>query len=110
MNATARALVAGTFTSRNIRHMFFSFSNLLLMFILMALLSTSFAVIYVKDMNRREFIELHNLQHAHDDMLIEQGRLLLEQNTWSSPIRIQSVATTQLSMVNPPKSVIVFLR
>lgn len=110
MNATARALVAGTFTSHNIRHMFFSLSNLLLMFVLLALLSTSFAVIYVKDMNRREFIELQNLQRSHDEMLIEQGRLLLEQNTWSSPIRVQNAAVSQLGMTNPAKNTIVFVR
>lgn len=108
MNASARALAAGTFNPSNLRHMLFSWQNNVVMFLLIASLSTAFAVIYVKDMNRREFIELHQLQRQHDDMVVEQGQLLLEQNTWSSPLRVQRIAQQQFGMVNPAKSIIVF--
>lgn len=110
MNASARALAAGTFNSTNLRHMLFSWQTNLIGLLLVLLLATAFAVIYVKDMNRREFVELHNLQRNHDNMMVEQGKLLLEQNTWSSPLRIQSIAQNQLGMLNPPKSTIVFTR
>ncbi len=110
MNASARALAAGTFNPGNLRHMVFSFQNNIIGLLLVALLTTAFAVIYVKDRNRREFIELHNLQRQHDDMVIEQGKLLLEQNTWSSPLRIQNMAEHQLGMINPIKSTIIFTK
>jgi cell division protein FtsL len=110
MNASARAIAAGTFTTHNLRQMLFTTPNIAVGLLLLALLITSFAVIYVKDMNRREFIELHNLQHQHDEMLIEQGKLLLEQNTWSSPIRIQGLAQNELNLSNPTKNPIVFIK
>ena len=110
MNASARALAAGTFNPGNLRHMLFSLQNNIIGFLLIALLSTAFAVIYVKDSNRRAFIELHNLQRQHDDMAIEQGKLLLEQNTWSSPLRIQHLAEVQLGMTTPAKSTMIFTK
>lgn len=110
MNASARALAAGTFNPSNLRHMLFSFQNNIIGLLLIALLVTAFSVIYVKDRNRREFIELHTLQRQHDDMAIEQGKLLLEQNTWSSPLRIQTIAQTQLGMTSPSKNTIIFTK
>lgn len=110
MNASARALAAGTFNPGNLRQMLFSWQNNVIGLLLIALLSTAFSVIYVKNMNRREFITLHYLQRVHDDAMIEQGKLLLEQNTWSSPLRIQNLAQNQLNMINPVKNTIIFVR
>jgi cell division protein FtsL len=109
MNATARALAAGTFNSVNLRHMLFSGKSLLIALWLCSLLVTAFAVIYSKDMVRQETAQLHSLQYKHDQMMIEQSKLLLEQNTWSSPIRIQSIAQNQLNMTLPAKNTIVFV-
>lgn len=110
MNATARALAAGTFTGINIRHMLLSRKSLLTSILLCIMLLTAFSVIYMEDMVRQEVIELHNLQTQHDQMIIEQGKLLLEQNTWSSPIRIQGIAQNQLRMAVPSKNTIVFVK
>lgn len=110
MNASARALAAGTFTSHNIRHMLFSLQSIFVGFLLCLLLATSFSVIYIKDMTRQEVTALHSLQYQHDQMMIEQGKLLLEQNTWSSPIRIQNIAQNQLNMTTPAKNTIVFIK
>ena len=110
MNATARALAAGTLTGFNVRHMLFSFQSLFMGILLCLLLVTGFSVIYIKDMARHEVTQLHSLQYQHDQMMIEQSKLLLEQNTWSSPIRIQSIAQNQLGMIMPAKNTIVFLK
>jgi len=110
MNATARALAAGTFTSVNVRHMIFSGRSLLVCILLCSLIITAFSVIYTKDMARQEFMALHSLQYQHDQMMIDQSKLLLEQNTWSSPIRIQGIAQNKLNMVNPAKNTIVFIK
>ena len=109
MNATARALAAGTLNGQNLRQMIFSVKSILMGLLLSAVLSTAFAVIYFKDMTRQEVMELHHLQHQHDQMMIDQGKLLLEQNTWSSPIRIQNIAQAQLNMTMPAKNTIVFV-
>ena len=109
MNATARALAAGTFNGSNIRHMLFSIRSLFILLLLMILLVTGFSVIYIKDKTREAVTELHSLEYQHDQMMVEQGKLLLEQNTWSSPIRIQNIAQNQLSMTTPAKNTIVFV-
>ena len=109
MNATARALAAGTLTRDNLRQMMFSAQSIFVGLLLCALLSTAFSVIYLKDINRQEVMQLHSLQYQHQQMLVEQGKLLLEQNTWSSPIRIQNIASSQLSMTMPAKNTIVFI-
>jgi cell division protein FtsL len=109
MNATARALAAGTFNSYNVRHMILSFQSILVGILVAAVLATAFSVIYVKEKVRQEVTELHNLQYQYDQMMIEQGRLLLEQNTWSSPLRIQDIAQNQLNMIAPDKSTIIFV-
>lgn len=110
MNASARALAAGTFSGHNIRQMVLSGQAIFTAFLLCLLLITAFAIIYVKDSARREFIQFSSLQHQHNEMLMEQSKLLLEQNTWSSPIRIQKIATEQLNMTTPAKNTIVFVR
>ncbi len=110
MNATARALAAGTFTGVNIRQMLFSRQFLLTAILLCAILITAFSVIFMKDMARQEVSELHNLQAKHDQMMIDQSKLLLEQNTWSSPIRIQNIAQGKLTMTTPAKNTIVFVK
>jgi cell division protein FtsL len=109
MNATARALAAGTFSGYNVRNMILSFQSIVVGVLLTALLITSFAVIYIKDEVRQEVTELHSLQYQHDQMMIEQGKLLLEQNTWSSPIRIQNIAESQLNMATPKKNIVIFV-
>lgn len=109
MNATARALAAGTFNRSNVRHMLCSLKSLIICALLCVLLVTGFSVIYIKDKTREAVTELHSLQYQHDQMMIEQGKLLLEQNTWSSPLRIQNIAQNQLSMTTPEKNTIVFV-
>lgn len=110
MNATARALAAGTFTGINIRHMLFSFQSLLVGLLSCALLTTAFSIIYIKNTGRQEVTQLHSLQYQHDQMMIDQSKLLLEENTWSSPIRIQNIAQNQLDMAMPVKNTIVFVK
>ncbi len=108
MNATAKALAAGTLTGYNVRHMLLSFQSIILGLLLCASLVTACGIIYLKDMSRQEVMQLHSLRSLHQQMIVDQGKLLLEQNTWSSPIRIQNIATTQLNMVMPAKNAIVF--
>lgn len=106
MNAAARALAQGSFASGNIRHLALSAGNLLLGLLLLAVLITAGVVVSVKDMNRRLFSDLQNLQQTRDELTIEHGQLLLEQTTWSTQARIQAIAQEQLQMVIPTAQVI----
>ena len=109
MNATARALAAGTFNGYNLRHMIFSMKSIFIGVLLCVILMTSFSVIYLKDLTRQAVTELHHLHYQHNQMIIEQSQLLLEQNTWSSPLRIENIAQSQLNMTTPAKNTIVFV-
>ena len=108
MNASARALAAGTFTGYNLKHMMFSVKNFFIVILLSFLLITSFAIIYIKNETRQEVTELHSLQENYQHLMVERGQLLLEKNTWSSPIRIESIAQSQ-NMINSVNNKIVFI-
>lgn len=65
------------------------------------LLLSAFGVIYMKDLNRRLFIQYQTLQAQKAQSLIQWGKLLLEQSTWSTQSRIQQIAQKQLEMIVP---------
>ncbi len=65
------------------------------------LLISAFGVVYVRDLNRRLFIDLQTAQKTADALQIEWGQLLLEQSTWATPSRIQELAQAKLTMQVP---------
>lgn len=74
----------------------------------MALLS-AFALVYVKDANRRLFIEKQTLSVQKQKIMTHWNQLLLEQSTWAAQARIQHVAKHRLKMVMPAPSDIVMI-
>jgi len=58
---------------------------------------------------RRIFGELQKLESTRDELNEEWGRLQLEQSTWATDDRVELVARTQLSMVEPETKSIVLL-
>ncbi len=73
------------------------------------ILLSAFGVIYVKDLNRRLFIQYQTLEAVKTQSLVQWGKLLLEQSTWSTQSRIQQVAQRQLGMVAPSAKDIVLV-
>lgn len=69
--------------------------------LLLAVLLSALAVIYVKDTNRRLVGELQSLQHQYDVLQVEKGKLLLEHGALTTQARVQYIAQTQLDMVFP---------
>lgn len=65
------------------------------------LLLSAFGVIYIKDLNRRLFMRYQTLQVQKTQSLVQWGKLLLEQSTWSTQSRIQQIAQKQLGMIVP---------
>lgn len=101
MNAAARALAQGSLASSNVKAVFLSRYHVGLLSLMLAILVTALGVIYVKDLERRLFSELQMLQQARDTFQVEWGQLLLEQNTWATQARIQSIAQQRLAMIVP---------
>lgn len=101
MNAAARALAHGSFVSVNPRALVLSKQMLGLFLLIIALLASAVAVVYVKSQDRQLFSDLQTLQQTRDDLRVEAGQLLLEQNTLAAPERVQAIAQQQLNMVVP---------
>jgi cell division protein FtsL len=77
------------------------------MLLIIIVFASAFAVVYVKDLHRRLFIDYQNLQDAQNQLYVNWGRLLLEQSTWSTQARVQTLAQQRLQMKTPaPKEIL----
>lgn len=83
-----------------------SFGTLLLAIIVLA---SALAVVYMTDLNRRVFMQLQTMQNTRIQLELDWGKLLLEQSTWSTQSRIQSLAQEQLGMVSPATNNVVMV-
>ncbi len=75
----------------------------------LCVLLSAVGVVYMKDLNRRLFIQSQGLQQAKQQYNIEWGKLLLEESAWSTQARVQHLATQNLNMVMPPRQSIVLV-
>lgn len=101
MNAAARALSQNTFVSVGARSFVLSGQTLGLILLIVAVLASALAVVYVKALNRQLYSDLQVVQQARDSLHVQSGQLLLEQNTWAAPARVQTIAQEQLGMIVP---------
>ena len=101
MNTATRVLPHQQFASRMHARTVVAkkFSQIFLLLILVFV--TAFAVVYVKDLYRRMFIDYQNLQDQQNQLYVDWGKLLLEQSTWSTQARVQKIATERLNMEAP---------
>ena len=74
---------------------------LLLPVLWLAVLASAVAVIHVRNEARTLFTELERLSAERDELNIEWGQLQLEQSTWATNGRVESVARDELHMVIP---------
>ena len=65
------------------------------------LLISALGVVYVKDLQRRLFIQYQTLQQTHQNAVWTKTKLLLEQSTWSAETHIQQIAQKSLAMIIP---------
>ncbi len=70
---------------------------------------TSLAVVLVKHESRKMFVELQGLETVRDELNVEWGRLQLEQGTWATHARIESLARDKLGMEVPRADAIVLV-
>lgn len=76
-----------------------------------AVMVSALGVVYVKHDSRKLFVDLQELQGVRDELNIEWGQLQLEQSTWATPSRVESVAVSRLGMTIPgPEAVVTVKR
>jgi cell division protein FtsL len=78
--------------------------------LLSLVVASGVATVYMKHRTRNQFIELQSLQHEHDEMQIQWGRLQLEESTWAAHDRVRGAASTQLGLYMPPGDAVVVVR
>lgn len=66
-------------------------------------------VVITRHEARRLFVELQTLESVRDELNEEWGRLQLEQRTWATDDRIESIAKTRFSMKTPGPSPVVLI-
>jgi cell division protein FtsL len=74
------------------------------------LFTSALGVVFSTHQARRLFAELQGLQKVRDEQNTQWGRLQLEQSTWATHGRIETVANRQLDMVIPPPGAVVIVR
>lgn len=108
MNTLARAII--TESGRRSRALQITKRGILTVFLVIALLCSAFCIVYTKDLNRRLFIQYQILQREKTEELIQWGKLLLEQSTWSAQSRIQQIAQKQLGMQIPTEKEVILIK
>ena len=66
-----------------------------------SILASALSVVWVKHETRKLFATLQRLERARDALDVEWGQLQLEQSTWATHGRIESVVREQLGMDLP---------
>lgn len=110
MNTAVRTIESHRYQTSVSSILNFSRPRLVNLILIVALVLSAFAVIYVKDLNRRLFINYHTLQTSHDKLYVDWGKLLLEQTTWSTQARVQKIAENRLNMSIPTSKDVVVVK
>lgn len=77
----------------------------------LAVVASALGVIYSKHLSRNLFSELRRAEAVRDDLNVEWGRLLLEQSTYATHVRVDRIARGRLHMFPPaPEDVVVLQR
>ncbi|HEX7370445.1 MAG TPA: cell division protein FtsL [Rhodanobacteraceae bacterium] len=78
--------------------------------LLLAVVASGIAVVWARHQDRLAFVALSKLQNERDAMNVQFGRLEIEQATWASPSRIETIARGQLGMISPPAQSVEMIR
>jgi cell division protein FtsL len=110
MNTMARAYSVGT-TFGSVRASWITVSarGIAIALLLFSLLLSAIGVVYLKDLNRRLFMQYQELQTQGQQQQLVWSKLLLEQTTLARQSRIQWVAIHKLGMKMPEQSDVVLI-
>jgi cell division protein FtsL len=82
--------------------------NIIFWLLFIAMFFSAFQVVMSRHEARTLFVEIQALEKTRDDLNEEWTRLLLEQSTWATDVRIETIARNELGMRPPVNSVLVF--
>ena len=77
--------------------------------LLLSILLSALALIYVKDLGRCLYIQYGDLQQTAQRLTVDRDRLMLEESAWANSIRVQEIAKQQLGMKFPETKDVVLL-
>lgn len=83
---------------------------LLLTGLVLLVVGSGVAAVYVKHENRKLFMELQALYDVRDELEAQWGRLLLEQSTLVGQKRVERLARERLGMVIPSPAEVVIIK
>ena len=67
-------------------------------------------VVYARHQTRKLFVEIQDLEKERNVLNEEWGRLQLEQSTWATDDRVESIARSELQMKPPEMKEIILIR
>lgn len=91
---TVRTMQINVIPTINIKNLFLS------MLLTAMVLGSAFGVVYMKDLKRHLIADLESLQQNRESLIVEHGQLLLEQHTWATQARVETLAQ-QMGMESP---------
>jgi len=110
MNAASRAIAQGGSIPTNFVMLdIINKRNIFAFFLILCVLVSAFSVVYVRDLNRTMFSNLQTMKMEQNNLHVQWGQLLLEQNTWARQARVQYVAQQRLDMVYPSQKSVVMV-
>ncbi len=75
--------------------------NILLILLGTAVFFSAIEVVIARHETRKLFVEIQAQEKQRDNLNEEWGRLQLEQSTWATDARIESVSRIELHMIEP---------
>ncbi len=85
-------------------------NRLLFVVLILAVFASAIEVVVARHESRRLFVELQDLEDVRDALNEEWGRLQLEQSTWATDARVESLAHTELNMRAPAVDAVVLVQ
>ena len=78
--------------------------------LLVAIFATLFGIVYLKDFNRRLFIDYQEAQQLTSQLNTNYAKLLLEKSAWARQARVQMIAEQRLAMEVPSQAQVVMVK
>lgn len=110
MNAAAKVINQSSFFSGQLTEMHLSKGLWLQIILLVSVLFSALAVVYVTNMHRVTFSQLQSVEQQTHQLQLQWGQLLLEQASLATPARVEELAAEKLHMELPADKQIVILR
>ena len=81
--------------------------NIVFWLLFISIFISALEVVISRHEARKLFVEIQALEKTRDDLNEEWTRLLLEQSTWATDVRIEAIARNELGMRPPVDPVLV---